>query len=366
MKLKSKILCANIITLFLLIIIIISAVRYSLNKMFESQLKNYKTNLIESKENQLKTLIEICYTLITEYQARVDKGEFSLEEAQKRAAARMQNFRYNKTEYFWINDLFPKMIMHPIKPEMNGSDLSGNKDPNGKYIFKEFVKICSEKGEGTVEYMWPKPGSDKPQPKLSYVKLFPEWGWILGTGIYIDEIEKQLNEQSKKNENDNNKISFIIIICSLVIAVLVIIIINIVSAGIVNPINKIIKDLTTGADGFKSASKDISSASIQLSEGAQKQAASLEESSATIEELSSQSLKNAEESKSAVSSVKKVENIIQLNASNAKIAEDGMNEAKILVETGAGVINEIAGSMEDIRKSSEKITDIIDTINEIA
>jgi methyl-accepting chemotaxis protein len=98
-------------------------------------------------------------------------------------------------DYFWINDMAPRMIMHPIKPELDGKDLSGSQDPNGKKLFVEFVDVCRDKGEGFVDYMWPIPGQDAPVPKLSYVKLFEPWGWIVGTGIYLDDVEQAVTSK---------------------------------------------------------------------------------------------------------------------------------------------------------------------------
>ncbi len=82
----------------------------------------------------------------------------------------------------------PAMVMHPIKPELDGKDLSSFADPNGKKIFVEFAKI-GQAGGGQVDYLWPKPGSDKPQPKISYVRGFAPWGWVIGSGVYVDDIE---------------------------------------------------------------------------------------------------------------------------------------------------------------------------------
>src|SRR5207253_2139876 len=91
----------------------------------------------------------------------------------------------------WINDMHPKMVMHPIKPEMNGNDLSSYKDPNGKLLFVDFVDTVKKNGSGFVPYEWPKPGFDKPQPKLSYVVGFAPWNWLVGTGVYIDDLKTQ-------------------------------------------------------------------------------------------------------------------------------------------------------------------------------
>jgi methyl-accepting chemotaxis protein len=85
----------------------------------------------------------------------------------------------------------PRMVMHPIKPEMNGNDLSTYKDPNGKSLFVDFVETVRKDGAGFVPYEWPKPGFDKPQPKLSYVVGFAPWNWVIGTGVYIDDLKTQ-------------------------------------------------------------------------------------------------------------------------------------------------------------------------------
>ena len=100
---------------------------------------------------------------------------------------------YDKGGYLWINDMQPKVIMHPTQPQLDGKDVSDYKDPNGKALFVEFVKVCKENGEGFVEYMWPKPGATMPVPKISYVKVYAPWGWIVGTGAYMDGITAEVS-----------------------------------------------------------------------------------------------------------------------------------------------------------------------------
>ncbi|MFH1194382.1 MAG: methyl-accepting chemotaxis protein [bacterium] len=145
-----------------------------------------RTNKVEVTKN----LVEVAHSLLKEYDQRVTNGEFSLEESQKRAMKRISTLRYAGDNYFWINDLHPKMVMHPIKPALDGTDLTENKDPNGKQLFVEFVKVCQAAGEGLVDYMWPKPGIDQPVPKISYVKLYKPWGWIIGSGTYVDDVDE--------------------------------------------------------------------------------------------------------------------------------------------------------------------------------
>ena len=92
----------------------------------------------------------------------------------------VRNMRYDNTEYFWINDLNAVIVMHPIKPELDGKDLSQFKDKNGKPIFVEFSNVVKAKGSGFVDYVWPKPGFKEEVPKISYVKGSETWGWVIG------------------------------------------------------------------------------------------------------------------------------------------------------------------------------------------
>ncbi|OWQ86930.1 hypothetical protein CDN99_19695 [Roseateles aquatilis] len=119
---------------------------------------------------------------------RVGAGGLTEAEARKLAAAEIGKIRYSGNEYLWINDMTPKMVMHPIKPELNDKDLSGNKDPNGLKLFVAFVDTVKAQGSGFVDYLWPKPGSSEPEPKRSYVAGFKPWGWVIGSGVYIDDV----------------------------------------------------------------------------------------------------------------------------------------------------------------------------------
>ena len=151
-----------------------------------------ETKLMEEKRNATKDVLDIAYTLIAAYEHKVTNKEITQEQAQKNVLSLVEQLRYRDNDYFWINDLEPKMLMHPNFPELDGKNLSNDKDPTGKYLFVEMVNICKEKGEGFITYMWPKPGSTKPVPKLSYVKLFKPWGWIVGSGIYFDDVQVEI------------------------------------------------------------------------------------------------------------------------------------------------------------------------------
>ena len=144
---------------------------------------------------QLKSIVDVAHKTVEQVHSRSD-----LNDAQKKklAAELVSAMRYNQKDYLWINDMGPKMVMHPIKPALNGKDLSAFKDPDGKKLFVEFVNVCRENGEGTVDYLWPKPGHDEPVAKLSYVKLFKPWNWVIGTGVYLEAAEQRFMEDAKK------------------------------------------------------------------------------------------------------------------------------------------------------------------------
>ncbi len=187
MKIQNKILTVIISLLLGLTVVILSIIIPRVN----SQLYNDK------KENT-KSLVETVYNLLDDMQNKVDRNEISLAEAQSNIKSQIRILRYNGNNYFWINDMDLRMIMHPNYSQEKNPEwfekggLENYMDPNGKKIFVEVVKTCQANGEGFVDYMWPKPGETIPSPKISFVKLFRPWGWIIGTGVYIDDINKEI------------------------------------------------------------------------------------------------------------------------------------------------------------------------------
>ncbi len=145
--------------------------------------------LLSGKQEKTSNLIDVPYSVLDQqYQLEV-QGKISRQEAQRRALDVIRGLRYEGNNYFWINDDHPTMIMHPIKPAMDGTDLSSVQDPSGKRLFVDFVAAANKAPGGAfVQYLWPKPGEDKPVQKLSFVKRFPPWGWIIGTGIYVGDV----------------------------------------------------------------------------------------------------------------------------------------------------------------------------------
>lgn len=153
-------------------------------------LMSLKENLLEDRKQKTKHVVETVHSFLHYYYELESTGKLSRDEAQKAASAAIENLRYDQDEYFWINDMNAAMVMHPIKPSLNGKNLSTLKDANGKQIFTEFVRVVKQSGEGYVGYLWPKPGHEEPQAKISYVKGFAPWGWIVGNGIYLNDMDQ--------------------------------------------------------------------------------------------------------------------------------------------------------------------------------
>jgi len=147
-----------------------------------------RDQIFDEKADKTKSLVESAVSIVESYQAREATGQMSQAEAQQAALATLSALRYEGQNYVWVNDMTPAMVMHPMKPELDGKPLTNVRDPNGVALFDEMIDRVRANGAGTVKYHWPKPGSDEPVAKVSYVKGFAPWGWVVGTGIYVDDV----------------------------------------------------------------------------------------------------------------------------------------------------------------------------------
>ena len=163
----------------------------------------------------------------------------------------IRTIRYG-SEYFWINTTeapVPRMVMHPIRPELDGATLGAAEfdlDVNGKRqnLFAAFRDIAQQGGEGFVQYSWPKPTPagppGPPAPKLSFVKLYPPLGWILGTGRYIDDIEGAIAEKTRAGEAQVASLVRRIVLASLVVVVLAVVAVSFFAGSLTRPLAKLV------------------------------------------------------------------------------------------------------------------------------
>lgn len=198
------------VTMLVVIALVLTAVVSSIvvivlmNSDANVRLVNMKESMTQSKVEALSSEVQIAKKVVEFFYEAAQKEGASPEVItayQDKAKEAIKKIRFGVDGYFWINDFSPKMIMHPTNPALDGKDLSQNKDPNGKYLFNEFVEVTKKSGKGVVEYMWPKPGFDAPQAKISFVEVFTPWGWIIGSGVYADDIDAMMKKEKDKSDD---------------------------------------------------------------------------------------------------------------------------------------------------------------------
>ena len=153
---------------------------------------NLRSTIYAQKHAELQHLAQSAVSILADLERQVKDGKIDIQQAQSKAKIDIKKLRYDGSNYFWINDMHPKMVMHPIKSKLDGKDLTAVEDPNGKRLFLAFVETVKANGGGVVDYYWPKPGFDAPVAKSSYVLGFQPWGWIVGTGVYIDDLQAKV------------------------------------------------------------------------------------------------------------------------------------------------------------------------------
>jgi methyl-accepting chemotaxis protein len=290
----------------------------------------------EGKTERLRELVQGAWSVVDYYGELARTGKMTTEDAQNAAKIAVRHMIYGKTEgtYFWINTLEPRMVMNAIHPELEGKDLSAKKDPNGVYIFQEMVNVCRKQGEGRVDYSWLRSDTKQNAPKINYVKLYAPWGWIIGTGLYVDDVEAELRSTA-----------WILLGVSAGALILALLVGVPVLRSINQPIMKISAQLRHASVQVGSAAGQVASASQVLSQDSAAQAASLEETSSAGEEISAMSRRNA---------------------ANSQDSADHMNKTSELVTEANQKLGNMIQSMKEIQDSSNQISKIIKVIDEIA
>ncbi len=353
--------------------------------LFGSFLFFYIVPLIESTSMQkrrahLQDVVRLSVDVVAHIEDSYRNEGKSEDEAKRAAAEQLRIFRFgdDHSDYVWINDYRPVMIMHPIVKTMEGQLLDDYRDKSGKLMFVDFVRICSTEGEGFTEYMWQyHDNAEKIVPKLSYVKAFEKWNWVIGAGIYIEDIKAETAAL-------RNRVFAVLgglVFLSLVLALLIVRSVEkpvyriirrldeLSSAGgdltirfnddssdemgqmsaIVNTFLSnfagIIGEVQTAAQNLASAVEQIASGNHNLSQRTSAQASSLEEIAATMEETRSALVRNGENA-----------------AEVMDISAESQNQAL----EGGSLVSDAVASINEISNVSSRIGDIISVINEIA
>ena len=165
---------------------------------FVFALISLRHSVLDGQKTKIRNLVEYAHTQLAFYDEQVKSGAMPLDQAKTLAKESLRKARYEGVEYLWINDLQPAIVMHPIRQQLEGKDQSDNKDPSGKAIYLEFVKTVKATGQGYVDYVGTHPDTKQVEGKISYVKLFEPWGWVIGTGVYVDQLNDEFYAEAGK------------------------------------------------------------------------------------------------------------------------------------------------------------------------
>jgi methyl-accepting chemotaxis protein len=330
---------------------------------------------MQSRMDATRQHVEVAHGVLTWAHAQETAGTLTREQAQAMAKKAVAALRYDGNEYFWINDMHPRVVMHPIKPELDGRDVGDMKDPTGLALFKAFVAQVQKEGKGFVGYQWPKPGSDKPVDKVSYVQGFAPWGWVIGSGVYVGDLQQAHAQRLW--------ISGGVVLLALLVAGYLFLSFYRVMDGGLKETRRHLRAMTEGdlttspspwgrdeaaqlmfelramqdslrgmvmrvrrsSSDIVHSTGEIASGALDLSARTESAAASLQESAASMEEIAATVANTATHTDEAS----------RVARQNAEVAAEG-----------GRVMQDVVQTMDGIRGSSARIGEIIGTIDSIA
>jgi methyl-accepting chemotaxis protein len=319
--------------------------------------------------------VEIAHGVLAWAYAQETKGSWSREQAQATARQVIGSMRYGGDEYFWINDMDVRMVMHPVKPELDGRDLAQMKDPNGLALFVAFVETARRHGEGNVAYQWPKPGSEQPQDKISYVKAFAPWGWVIGSGVYAGDVRAAAWQQARW-------VAVVMLAALLIVGYLFRSYHHVMNGGL-RETRRHLRAMTTGdltgapspwgrdeaaelmldlramQDSLRRMVANVRTASDEIMHSSNSVAAG-------ADELATRTGHTAAHLQVSAASMEYIAATVRDTTQHTGEAAQVAQENATLARGGAGVIGEVTRTMEGISRSSARIAEITSTIDGIA
>jgi diguanylate cyclase (GGDEF)-like protein/PAS domain S-box-containing protein len=146
----------------------------------------------EERRNRASEMAEIAIALIAHLDSRVTTNELSLAEAQERAKEELRDLRFGGSGYFWVIDTRSRMLVHPFRRDLENTDMAASAIPQDATIAKSALEATNAAGSGFITYDWPKPGLNTAIRKVSFVAQYVPWGWIVGTGLYVDDLREMI------------------------------------------------------------------------------------------------------------------------------------------------------------------------------
>ena len=334
--------------------------------------------IMDERLSGVRQAVEAAHGVVAHFHRQATDGRLSDADARQAAMRALKALRYSGSEYFWINDMQPRMVMHPIKPDLDGQDLSGMADPQGNHLFVRFVETVRQSRAGAVRYLWPKPGSEQPVEKVSYVAGFEPWGWVIGSGVYTDTVNETMWRRSRAFV-----IGALVVIAGLLALGLRIArgmlrqlggepheaaqIAQRIAAGELDvpirvrpgdqgslllalqtmrdALSRIVDNVHQGSASVALASREIAQGNLDLSHRTEQQAATLQQTAAAMKQMGG---------------------TVRRNASGAQQADQLARQASSVASEGGAIVTHMVQTMKGISDSSSRISDIIGLIDSIA
>jgi len=348
-----------------------------------ANLYNQYQALNQQQNEKVQQLVQSAHHIFEHYYQLQQQSKLTESEAKRQALAVINTLRYDKSNYFWVNDFTPKMIMHPIKPTLNGQLVTSVRDPDGVAIFVEMTKLVQSHGEGFLPYKWPKPGAKDPVDKISFVKGFTPWQWIIGSGIYIDHIDEIFEPQRNS-----------LILSTFIIALLIISLSYIIGKSIIVPTrdaSNLMKNIAQGEGDLtrqldQNANDEISYLSHYFNLFTEKMRSSLLEVASSSEQVMEQAEKLSQNSQASnnyiqiqrdnttqvATAMEQMTANIREVSENAEAAKQAAIDAqrntshgKEVVGTTISQIESLSGNIDDVSSVITKLASETDNIGTV-
>ena len=339
--------------------------------------------IIQGKQAALRTAVQSAQSVVTAFQARVAAGTMTEADAKKAARDALRPARYNvvdgKGDYFYIFTLDAEGVMHPFKPEWEGQPLLGKvKDLNGMDIVKAEADALRASKDGTafVDTQFPRPGTTAPVPKLQFVIAVPGWNWMVGSGLYMDDVNAQVRAVVFQELLTGLAVLCAIVgVCWLVkrsvfaqlggdpqkamdamaeVAAgnLAVEIGDAPKGSLLDGLARMVDSMRTTLLQVRSSTDSIGTASSEIATGNQDLSARTEQTASNLQQ--------------AASSMEQLTGTVKQSADSARQADQLAKSAADVAARGGAVVSQVVATMDDINASSKKIADIIGVIDGIA
>lgn len=345
-----------------------------------------ENDIYEAREEQTRELGEVGLSIVEHYYEKEQEGEMTGVEAKTAAIEALRNARFGEDnqDYFWINDYDHEMILHPYTPELEGGCVEDHQDPEGVYLFQEAVNIAQSEGEGHLEYQWQYyDEEDRIEPKISYVIGFEEWDWVIGTGIYVEDIQPLVQSRILTLSGFIGGAVVISVLITWVLSNSVIIkpLKNIVAVAkeygngnlqqevdvtskdelgqLATAFNNMGENIKSLIQGVKENAEQVASSSEELSSNTEENKNAADEVSKAVEEIAEGASSQAEKTEQTFNSTEEFGKMIDNDQEYVKKLDETIEEVTSLKEGGLEVVENLTQKTEENNKAAESIYDVI-------